>query len=110
MGEVDTVCPRKLTPRKSDFFLIEKYFEDARQDKKHVPDLLEAIIQPPGLVKEESGQKLFKMMQFRPEITKFRVCNFQMSGKILDSTNVAFEAVILTHSHPFSQYLAQPNI
>ena len=39
------------------------------------------------------------MIQFRPEITKIRVCNFQMSGKIPDSTNIAFEAVILTHPH-----------
>ena len=32
---------------------MEKYIEDARQDEKHVPDLLQWIIQPPGLVKEE---------------------------------------------------------
>ena len=70
---------------------MEKCFEDARQDEKHVPDLLEARIQPPGLVKEELRQKLFKMSQFGSKITKIRVCTFQMSGKIRDSTNVAFE-------------------
>ena len=43
---------------------------DARQDEKQVPDLLEAIVQPPGLVKEELRPILFKMTQFRPEITK----------------------------------------
>ena len=82
---------------------MEERFEDARQDEKHVPDLLEAIIQPTDPVKEELRQKLFKMIQFGPEITKIRVCTFQMSGKIPDSTNVAFEPIIST---PFLQYLA----
>ena len=79
---------------------MEKYNEDVRQDEKHVPDLLEAIIQPPGPVKEELRQKLFKMIQFGSKITKMRVCTFQMSGKISDSTNVAFKTIILTHPHP----------
>ena len=57
------LCDTKLTLRKRHFFLTEKYIEDARQDEKHVPDLLEAIIQPPGLVKEELRQKLFKIIQ-----------------------------------------------
>ena len=52
---------------------MEKYIEDARQDEKDVPDLLGAIIQPPGLVKEELRQILFKMLQFRPEILKIPV-------------------------------------
>ena len=73
---------------------MEKCFEDVRQDEKHVPDLLEAIIQPPGLLKEELRQKLFKMTQFGSKIKKFRVCTFQMSGKIPDSTNVASEVVV----------------
>ena len=89
--------------QKDTFFLWKKYFEDARQDEKHVPDLLEAIIPPPGPVKEELRQKLFKTIQFEPKITKMKVCTFQMSGKIRDSTNVAFEAVI---SIPFLRYLA----
>ena len=42
---------------------MEKCFEGARQDEKHVPHLLEAMIQPPGLVKEELRQKLFKIDQ-----------------------------------------------
>ena len=71
---------------------MEKYIEDARQDEKHVPVLLEAIIQATDPVKEELRQKLFKMTQFGSKITKIRVCTFQMSGKIPDSTNVAFEA------------------
>ena len=72
-------------------FLIKKCFEDARQDEKHVPDLLELIIQPTDPVKEELRHKLFKIIQFGSKITKIRVCTFQMSGKIPDSTNVAFE-------------------
>ena len=82
---------------------MEKYFEDLRQDEKHVLDLLEAIMKPPGLVKEELRPILFKMLQFGSEITKIRVCTFQMSGKMPDSTNVAFGAVMLI---PFLQYLA----
>ena len=70
---------------------MEKCFEDARQDEKHVPDLLEPIIQPPDPVKEELRQKLFKINKFGSKISKIRVCTFQMSGKIPDSTNVAFE-------------------
>ena len=82
---------------------MEKYFEDVRQDEKHVPDLLEAIMRPPDPVKEELRQKLSKIDQFGSKIKKIGVCTFQMSGKIPDSTNVAFEGVI---SIPFWQYLA----
>ena len=32
---------------------MEKYIEDARQEEKHVPDLLEAIMRPNDPVKEE---------------------------------------------------------
>ena len=70
---------------------MEKYIEDVRQDEKHVPDLLEAIIWPTDPVKEELRQKLSKIDQFESKITKIRVCTFQMSGKIPDSANVAFE-------------------
>ena len=55
---------------------MEKYFEDARQDEKHVPDLLESIIQPTDPVKEELRQKLFKMIQFVSKIKKMRVSKF----------------------------------
>ena len=80
---------------------MEKYIGDARQDEKHVPDLLEAIMRPTDPVKDELRQKLSKIDQFGPKILKIRVCTFQMSGKIPDSTNVAFEVVISTHPHPF---------
>ena len=86
------MATRKLYSRKRYLFLIEKYIEDARQDEKHMPDLLESIIQPPDPVKDELWQKLFKIDQFGSKIKKIRVCTFQMSGKIPDSTNVAFEA------------------
>ena len=64
-----------------------------------MPDLLEAIMRPTDPVKEELRQKLSKMTQFGSKITKIRVCTFQMSGKIPDSANVAFEAVIPSNSH-----------
>ena len=56
-----------------------------------MPDLLESIMRPTDPVKEELRQKLFKISQFGSKIPKIRVCTFQMSGKIPDSTNVAFE-------------------
>ena len=77
--------------QKDTFFLWKKYFEDARQDEKHVQDLLESIIGPTDPVKEELRQKLFKFTQFEPKIKKIRVCACQMSGKIPDLANVAFE-------------------
>ena len=43
------------------------------------------------------------MEQFRPGITKIRVCTFEMSGKMTDSANVASEPVV---SIPFLRYLA----
>ena len=68
--------------------------------KKHVPDLLESLMRPTCLVKEELRLILFKMDQFRPKIIKIRVCTFQMSGKIPDSAKVAREPAILTPAHP----------
>ena len=42
-----------LALRKIYFFVIGKHMEDVKQDEKHVLDLLEPIMRPPGLVKEE---------------------------------------------------------
>ena len=64
---------RKLYLRKRHFFVMEKYIEDAKQEEKDVPDLLESIMRPTCLVKQELHQNLFKMTQFRPEIAKIRV-------------------------------------
>ena len=52
------------------------FFEDVRQDEKHVPDLLEAIVRAPDPVKEELRQKLFKMSQLGSKITKMKVSKF----------------------------------
>ena len=82
---------------------MEKYIEDARQDEKHVPDLLEAIMRPTDPVKDELRQKLFKITQLDSKITKIRVCTFQMSGKITDSANAASNPII---SSPSLRYLA----
>ena len=45
----------KLTQRKNTFFVtcIEKYIEDAKQEERDVPDLLESIMRSTCLVKEE---------------------------------------------------------
>ena len=48
---------RKLHPRKKHVFVMEKYIEDARREEKDVPDLLEAIVRPTCLVKEELQKK-----------------------------------------------------
>ena len=73
---VEVVCPPKLTLRKRHFFLMEKYIEDARQDEKHVPDLLESIMRPPGLAKEEIRPILFKMSQIWFQTPKNQAFNF----------------------------------
>ena len=80
---------------------MEKYIEDAKQKEKDVPDLLEAIMRPPGLVKEELRPNLFKMTQFRLEIIKIRVCTFRCPVKSRIRPRPAPE-------HPFSNYLAAP--
>ena len=66
----------KLTLRKRDFFVIEKHIEDVKQEEKDVPDLVESIMRPTCLVKEELRRILFKSSQFRPEILKIKVSTF----------------------------------
>ena len=56
---------------------MEKYIEDTRQEEKDVPDLLEAIMRPTCLVKEELRQFLCKLSQFGSKIQKSR---FQLFG------------------------------
>ena len=43
----------KLTLSKHTCFVIEEFIEDIKQDDKHVPDVLESIMRPTCLVKEE---------------------------------------------------------
>ena len=46
---MDVVCPhtkKHKTLSKRVVFVTEQYIEDVRQDEKHVPDLLEAIMKP----------------------------------------------------------------
>ena len=76
MEPVCTHTKKQKTISKRHFFLIGKCVEDLRQDEKHVPDLLEAIIRPTDPVKEELWQKLFKITQFDSKITKMRVSTF----------------------------------
>ena len=67
---------RKLYLRKTHFFVIEKYIEDVKQEEKHVPDLLESIMRPPGLVKEELRPISCKIIQIRSKIKEFRASTF----------------------------------
>ena len=57
-------------------FLLEKCFEDVRQDEKHVPDLLESIMRPTDPVKDELRQKLSKIDKFESKVKKIRVSKF----------------------------------
>ena len=47
---------KKLTLRKRHLFVIEKHIENVKQERKDVPDLLEAIMRPTRLVKKSYGQ------------------------------------------------------
>ena len=76
---MEAVCrhtKKKKTISKGHFFLMEKCFEDARQDEKHVPDLLESIMRPTDPVKDELWQKLFKIDQIGSKIKNMRVSKF----------------------------------
>ena len=68
VGGVDNRGTNKLYLRKRHFFVIEKYVEDAKQEEKDVPDLLEAIMRPTCLVKEELRPSLCKMKQCTPKV------------------------------------------
>ena len=53
---------RKLYLRKRHVFVIDKYVEDVKQGQKVAPDLLESMMKPSSLVKEELRRMLFKMI------------------------------------------------
>ena len=55
---------------------MDKYIEDAKQEEKDVPHLLEAIMRPTCLVKEELRPILFEMTQFESKIQKIKVSTF----------------------------------
>ena len=84
-----THTQKEVDPKKKTCFCYRKYVRDVKQDEKHVPDLLDAIMRPTCLVKVELRHFLFKLSQFRPTITKIRVCTFQVSGKIPDSSKTS---------------------
>ena len=52
---------RKLYPRKRHFFVMEKYIEDAKQEEKDVPDLLDSIMKGSGLIKERVTAKFVQI-------------------------------------------------
>ena len=76
LADCGEITQKQKTRSKRHVFLIEKCFEDVRQDEKHVPDLLESIIQPPDPVKDELRQKLFKIDPNSTKIKKMRVSKF----------------------------------
>ena len=97
------MATRKLYPRKRHFFLIEKYIEDARQDEKHVPNLLEAIMKPPDPVKEELRQKLFKIDLQNQENEGFKILDsgipiFSRRRPTLPSRPVGFKQEAAFHT------------
>ena len=64
-----TQTQKEVVPKKHTLFIqVEKYFKDVNQDQKVAPDLLESIMKPSGLVKEELRRILFKIVQFRSKI------------------------------------------
>ena len=76
---------KKLTLRKKCVFVIEEYIEDVKQEENDVSNLVESIIRPTDPVKEELRRILMQMSPFRSKIEEFKVCIFQMTGKIPDS-------------------------
>ena len=73
---------KQLTLSKRHFFVVGKYVEDVKHDEKHIPLLLELIMRPPGLVKEELGRNLIKMTRFGSKMLKirFQLFGFRKSG------------------------------
>ena len=75
---------KKLYLRERRCFVIEKHVEDVKQGQKVDSDMLESLRKPTRLVKEELRLSVSKLSQFRPKITKIKVCTFEMSVKITD--------------------------
>ena len=65
----------KVERKKETLFVIEN-IEDAKQEEKHDPDLLEAIVTPTDPVKEELWMFLFRMRQFGSKIQEIMVSTF----------------------------------
>ena len=66
---------KEVDPKKKTLFVMEKYIEDAKQDERHVPDLLEVIMRSPGLVKEELRRISFKMYNLDTKSLKLHFCD-----------------------------------
>ena len=75
---------KKFSRRKIYFFVIEKCVREVKQGQKIAPDLVESIMRPTRLVKEELRRILMKINTFRFQIEEFRACTFWISGKITD--------------------------
>ena len=66
----------KLSLRKIYFPVIEKYVKDVKQGQQIDLDLVESIVRPTRLAKEELQMTLMRTIQFRRRIERFRVCTF----------------------------------
>ena len=103
---MEAVCRhtvKQKTISKRHVFLIEKCFEDARQDEKHVRDLLESITKPTDPVKEELRQKLFKKSPIWIENQENQGLHFSGVRKNPGFDQRSLRGPMLT---PFLQYLA----
>ena len=65
-----------MTLRKKHVFVVEQCVQDVKKDEKDVPDLLESLMRPSGLVKEDLRRILFKISQFGSKIKKIQVSTF----------------------------------
>ena len=74
------VCPdtkKQVDPMRTYVFVMGRYIEDVKQDERHVLTLLESIMGPPGLVKEELQMIFMNMNQFG---SKIKVSTFWIPG------------------------------
>ena len=64
--------------------IIDKLVRDVKQDQKINPDLVQSIIRPTRLAKEELRMILMKIHHFRATIKEFRVCTVGFGKKMTD--------------------------
>ena len=75
---METLCLRthkQVDPIENILFVIQTG-EDIKQDEKHVPDQLEAMMRLTVFVKEELRRILCTVRHFRSKISKIRVSAF----------------------------------
>ena len=83
-----------MTLRRINFVVIKKHIEDAKQEEKDVPDLLESIMRLTDPVKEELRRNLIKMDNLDPKSQKsrFQLFGFRKSDGFLPEANASLLA------------------